>query len=281
MPADTPHDDVHDGDGLLAIGAFSRASGLSVKTLRAYHEGAILVPDRVDPRTGYRAYGPAQLADAAVIVRLRALDVPLDQVRRVLQGRDPALTRQVLEAHRAVMQARLETTVRIVEELQSGVAPLTHTPVHVRDEAALHSLCASTTVPDDELWPWLEHAFAGLDAAARASGAGVVGPRIALYLPEIAEDGIEHVEAVLPLSSPPTATLPPGVALGEIPAARTAVLVHAGSYDEIGDTYRALGAWVGRHADPSGERIRERYVVGPSDGVAPAAYRTEICWPIR
>jgi DNA-binding transcriptional MerR regulator len=41
-------------DGLLPIGLFSRASLLSVKALRAYHEAGILVPARVDPATGYR-----------------------------------------------------------------------------------------------------------------------------------------------------------------------------------------------------------------------------------
>ena len=71
-------------DGLLSIGAFSRASFLSVKMLRAYHEAGILVPARVDPQTGYRSYHSTQLTDAAVIVRLRALDLPLPRVREVV-----------------------------------------------------------------------------------------------------------------------------------------------------------------------------------------------------
>jgi len=73
-------------DGLLPIGMFSRASSLSIKALRAYHEHGILVPAVVDAQTGYRSYAADQLADAAIIVRLRALDVPLDQVREVLVG---------------------------------------------------------------------------------------------------------------------------------------------------------------------------------------------------
>ena len=88
----------------------------------------------MDPRTGYHAYTVDQLADAAVVVRLRALDLPLAQVREVLHGRDPELTRRILAGHQVQMQARLDDTERIVAELQSGVAPVTHTPVHVRDE---------------------------------------------------------------------------------------------------------------------------------------------------
>ena len=51
------------GDALLRIGDFSRASSLSVKALRAYHETGLLVPADVDPRTGYRSYSVAQLND--------------------------------------------------------------------------------------------------------------------------------------------------------------------------------------------------------------------------
>ena len=69
--------------------------------------------------------------------------------------------------------------------------------------------------------------------------------------------------------------------MGEVPAARVAVLVHAGDYDSIGDTYRTLGAWVARNASHAGERVREWYVVGPADVASPEAYRTELAWPIH
>ena len=38
------------------IGEFSKLSGLTVKTLRFYHEEGLLVPAFVDPDTGYRYY---------------------------------------------------------------------------------------------------------------------------------------------------------------------------------------------------------------------------------
>jgi DNA-binding transcriptional MerR regulator len=49
-------------DQLLRIGGFARASWLSVKALRAYHEIGLLVPADVDPRTGYRLYSGGQLS---------------------------------------------------------------------------------------------------------------------------------------------------------------------------------------------------------------------------
>jgi DNA-binding transcriptional MerR regulator len=266
--------------GLLPIGMFSRASSLSIKTLRAYHEGGILVPARVDPATGYRNYTADQLADAAIITRLRALDLPLEKVRQVLDARDPELTKRILAEHHVSMQERLAITARIVEELQSGAAPVTHTPVHVREEPAMDTVRMVADVPSEDFAAWIVQAFDRLFRFAKQEDLALGGVPGALYLPELTDD-IEHVEVFLPIVAP--VAIPSSVrdiSLGEVPAARVAVLVHAGAYDTMGDTYRALGAWVARNATHAGERVREWYVVGPGDTADPAAYRTEIAWPV-
>ena len=51
----------------LTIGDFSRATHLSVKMLRHYHDIGLLEPAVVDPDTGYRRYGTRQIATAQVI----------------------------------------------------------------------------------------------------------------------------------------------------------------------------------------------------------------------
>ena len=60
----------------MSIGDFSRATHLTVKTLRHYHEVGLLTPVAVDPQTGYRRYGTEQLATAQVVRRLRDLGLP-------------------------------------------------------------------------------------------------------------------------------------------------------------------------------------------------------------
>ena len=268
--------------GLLPIGAFSRASSLSIKMLRAYHEAGILVPAQVDRFTGYRSYTVDQLADAAIIRRLRALDLPLDRVRDVLHARDPELTRRILASHQQAMQARLEETERIVAELQSGLAPVTHTPVHVRHEDACHTVRIAALVTEEQFPTWLSWAGERLAAFLGAAEIEPSGPAGALYAPEKLDDGQENLELFVPVAEPPyIPNAERDLSIGEVPAATVALLVHAGDYDSMGDTYRTLGAWIGRHAEPSGERIREWYVVGPADTPNPAQYRTEIAWPIK
>jgi effector-binding domain-containing protein len=59
-----------------------------------------------------------------------------------------------------------------------------------------------------------------------------------------------------------------------------AVLVHAGFYDTIADSYRRLGAWVAQNADPVDSPVREVYVVSYAETDDTTRFRTEIQWPI-
>jgi DNA-binding transcriptional MerR regulator len=265
----------------LRIGPFSRASSLSIKALRAYHEQGLLVPAAVDPETGYRNYAASQLLDAAVLRRLRDLDVPLRQVREVLEARDPSVTERILAEHARRMQARLDQTVRIIEELQRGVdAPALHTPVHVRVEPARHVLMRDGQgIEGVSFGAFLDESFALLTAVASRVGADTVDVPGAVFRAEIADDAGEDMVAFVVLAEP--VAIPPHAParLGELPATRVAVATHFGSYDAMAETYRQLGRWVAEHERPRSLDIRERYVVRPP--ADEASLCSEIHWPVE
>ena len=75
----------------LAIGDFSRATHLNIKTLRHYHRIGLLEPAEVDPFTGHRHYTTDQIPTAQVIRRFRALDMPLEEIHAVITTADPGL----------------------------------------------------------------------------------------------------------------------------------------------------------------------------------------------
>ena len=260
--------------GLLLIGPFSRASYLSVKTLRAYHEAGLLVPAVVDPRTGYRSYSIAQLTDAAVIRRLRLLDVPLDAIAQILQARDPDTTTKVLREHAAALEERLAATQHAIGELYAALdIPASHTPVHVRHEPARTTLTLAATIREAE--PFLRRAADVLTETVRTSGAVATGSFGGLFPAQVEEDGEEDVIAFVTVVDAPRldeAALAEGVRVGELPATDVAVVVHTGSFEAMVDTYRNLGAWVATNAQPSDLAVREYYL----DEV-----NTEICWPIH
>ncbi|MDQ3758278.1 MAG: MerR family transcriptional regulator [Actinomycetota bacterium] len=268
---------------LLRIGPFSRAASLSVKALRAYHEAGLLVPAEVDPQTGYRSYSVAQLTDAAVIRRLRDLDVPLQAVRQVLDARDPEVTKKVLAEHGSVLEARLATTQQAIDELYVALdAPALHTPVHIRHEQPCTVLAHTSVVTEAEWSAFLDRAHRLLVDAATMSGTVVDGPFGGCY-PTLVDDDAQEVTAYLPVTSPPLlpdAARSAGVRVDEVPGADVAVLAHRGDYDTLADTYRTLGAWVAAHADPADLPVRELYLVSPADTEDPAALRTEVRWPV-
>jgi DNA-binding transcriptional MerR regulator len=100
---------------LLPIGRFARLSGLTVKALRHYDTLGLLTPARVDPVTRHRWYAADQLGRARRIRRLRALDLPLAEVRAVLAAPDGGLAR--LTAYRRDVEARLVHDQRILHGL--------------------------------------------------------------------------------------------------------------------------------------------------------------------
>ncbi len=65
-----------------------------------------------------------------------------------------------------------------------------------------------------------------------------------------------------------------------LPAAELAVTAHVGDHDTADVTYGQLGTWVVGNAMAVAGPVREVYLVGPADSPDPAAWRTEIGWPV-
>lgn len=68
----------------MLISDFARLGQVSVRRLRHYDASGLLLPDHVDPSSGYRSYSPEQLHVLNRLVALKDLGFTLDQVRRIL-----------------------------------------------------------------------------------------------------------------------------------------------------------------------------------------------------
>ena len=115
-----------DGE-LLGIGPFAMLGGLSIPALRHYDEVGLLEPARVDPDTGYRSYRADQVRAARLIRALRALDLPLGEIKGVLAGGDEDRVRAVLRRHRK----RLSERAQVLSEQIAALDELIEKGVHV------------------------------------------------------------------------------------------------------------------------------------------------------
>ena len=64
----------------LKIGEFSQLMQVTVKTLRHYEQKGLLLPDEVDPWTGYRYYAVDQMQKLNSIRALQRLGFSLDEI---------------------------------------------------------------------------------------------------------------------------------------------------------------------------------------------------------
>lgn len=269
-------------EDLLTIGAFSRATLLSPKALRGYHESGMLVPAAVDGRTGYRGYSRLQLGDAGVIRELRGLDVPLPEIARALAARDPAETRAVLAHHRDRMRdqsARTEAILDSVDSLLTDPSALTRHSVVERDEPALPVLARSGTCPEADFAAFIGDAYPRLIGLLAEQDVAPTGPLGALFPPEFTDDPTD-VTVYLPLPAGVRVRGGDGSDATVLPPTRLAVVTFVGPYTAMSEGYRSLGAWLAEaHVDFAGP-VRENYLIGPGDGLPESAYRTEIGWPV-
>ena len=86
---------------MYTIGEFSRATALTIKTLRFYHEQGLLDPTHVDSETGYRYYDVSKIETARIITYLRSLDLTLEEIgeiaRRGLSDIERQMRQQVID----------------------------------------------------------------------------------------------------------------------------------------------------------------------------------------
>ncbi|GAA3268742.1 MerR family transcriptional regulator [Dactylosporangium vinaceum] len=260
---------------MLTIVEFSRLTHLSVRTLRRYHKGELLEPAVVDKSTGYRYYAVEQIPTAQVISRLRELDVPLSDVQAILRTADPSGRAALVADHLQRLEAQLDRTRSAVTALRRLLRPdPTPLEVKLRAEPARTVAAVTAEVGHDDVGAWFAGAMAELEAAV---GDAATGPPGGHYENSLFEQGRGQVLVYLPTAAPPRTGRVHPVTL---PAAELAVTTHVGEHDDADVTYGELGTWVVANAMSVAGPVREVYRVGPRDTGDPAAWRTEIGWPV-
>lgn len=267
---------------LLPIGRFSKICRLTVKALRHYDEQGLLRPALVDPESGYRYYDVAQAAEAEQIRLLRELEMPLDEIKALIDERDRATVRARLDQHRARIEERLAGYQRILAFLQrlmdqeEGVMSY---DVKIKEVEAQPVLAIRTRTTLAELPSLMGQRLGALFGYLGPMGVRPVGPPFSIYHdPEFKEDDLDW-EVGLPVERKVTGDA--SMIGRELPGGKVAFTMHAGPYDEIGPAYQALMTWVRERGHETLGPPREIYLVGPGEGRDPTEYRTEIVWNIR
>jgi DNA-binding transcriptional MerR regulator len=267
----------------LSIGDFSKMTYLSVKALRHYHDVGVLEPVEIDPSSGYRFYAPSQVATAQTIRRLRDLDMPLEEVRALVQTDDPTARDAALIAHLQRMEAQLEQTQQTVASLRRLLEQPEVARVVVRRKIpSTPALAVREIVPAADGVAWWMAALTVLHGVVNSGVATRAGVDGAMFSTEFFTEELGEVTVFIPVESLPAddVYLPDRVIALEIPTIDAATTVHDGPFSDLDRTYGALGTWVLEQAAGAPGPIREYYLPtgDPEDLIA---HTTEVCWPVE
>ena len=264
---------------LLSIGEFSRASYLTIKTLRHYHDVGLLEPSQVDDFSGYRYYRADQIATAQTIRRLRELEMPVQQVKSVLHAADAGERNALITAHLERMEQQLERTKAAVASLRALLQePEGAIAVEFRAVPPTPALSISAVVSLGALVSWWTAAFDELNDTLAENGLRPAGNSGALYAQEVFEQAQGEVVVFVPVTERVEAA---GRARPlTVPGAELAVTIHHGAHDDFDRSYGALGRYVAEHDVRVEEPVREYYVVGPRHTEDAKQWQTEIAWPV-
>jgi GyrI-like small molecule binding domain len=210
---------------------------------------------------------------------LRDLQMPLAQVRSVVEAPDVASRDRELRAHLDQMERSLVQTQEVVASLRSMLTlPVGLLSVEYRFIPAFRAYGVTDHVTREDIGPWCDDVFTRLGTAAAALE--ITATPGATYSDAFFADDAGEVVAFLPVA--PDAVSVDGLELVDLPAGFFALGVHAGPFTDFDRTYGALGSHVAEYCEVAPGPIRELYLVGPGDdGADPTDYRTEICWPIQ
>jgi len=264
---------------VYSIGEFSRITGLSIKTLRFYHDKGLLVPSYVERGSGYRYYDAGNSEKALVIVQLRTFGFSLQQIREILdQHDDEAGILDYLERQHRVMLGRVaefgETARRleaIIHKEREARRLMQESTFEVEEKHVNKMQIAGIRMTGR-----YSDCGAGFGKVCRAFGRWTCGKPFLLHYSQEYRETDADFEACVPIRKAHKQV--EGVSVRELPGGRCVSLLHKGPYEDLGRSYEKVFAYLQgkdlRTIVPS----REIYIKGPGMIFRgnPKKYLTEI-----
>lgn len=231
--------------GLMTIGAFSRATRLSLKALRLYDSLGLVTPAKVDEATGYRYYGPEQVEAAKLVFHLRQVDMPLVTIAKVLSAGEGEAVRVVQDYRRSVeaeVSMRRMLIERVIAQLREEVRMTYEVKVRDVPEQRLLTLEERTLV--DALDTVIERNAKALYQHVESLGVKA-GPMTVIFHGHVSMDSDGPVEVCVPVHGP---VEPFGSARVRLEPARQEAFVRvprkAFDFPDILQAYDSVDAWL-------------------------------------
>ncbi|MCY7192225.1 MerR family transcriptional regulator [Streptococcus gallolyticus] len=137
-------------ENIFSIGEVSKMFHVSVSSLRHYEALGLLTPEYISSDSGYRYYGPEQFEVLNTIRYLRALDMPLSEIKDFLQNKDINVIEEKLQQQKNVVLEKQQELKRIEQKIEHRLNWLSDAKTVPVDTISLVHLPESRIVWVDE-----------------------------------------------------------------------------------------------------------------------------------
>ncbi|HEV3116554.1 MAG TPA: MerR family transcriptional regulator [Gemmataceae bacterium] len=248
---------------MFSIGEFSKITGLTVKTLRFYHDKRLLVPSYVDPQTGYRNYEARQIDRARIITQLRTFEFSVEQIGEMLASyEDEAGLLGFLERQKTVLEEKMRQYRGIVGSLDQIIRTerearmaLQHATFDVEEKTLDTLLIAGVRMKGH-----YSDCGQGFRKIGKALGRYIAGKAFLLHYDAEYKEGDADFEACMPLRKAKDVE---AISVRELPGGRGVTLLHKGPYEQLGRSYAKILGYIRDKGYEVVMPTREVYVKGP------------------
>jgi len=269
---------------MLRIGEFSKLGQVSIKTLRYYDSIGLLVPDSVDPESGYRYYSGGKLAELAHIHRLKCAGFSLEHIRCILHERpDKSELKELLVQQLSFVNKEIAR----VEAVQKQVHFLLHrlSEKETMPTVEIKSLPEVIVASKRMILPSYDSLYKEAPLMGEAMKKHQAVCRKPAYCFNIYHDqeykthdiDIEICEAVEQARQNAD-----GIVYKQIaPVATAACILHKGPYELLSESYSILFEWMESGGYKPVDNCRESYIDGIWNTQDPEQWLTEIQIPVE
>lgn len=273
---------------MFKIGEFSNLSGLSINTLHHYNEIGILKPEKVDDFTGYRYYSAMQLANVNKILALKDSGFSLSEIASILQS-TPSIDSiiSMLEDKAEILEQALENELKRLNRLRTNIFLIKNGGVPIMNEitvkrveavliASIRNIINKCDFEEcDKMWTSI-NSFIDKSETKRTIPCMILFHNSTWNYETSESWDIEVAEPVTKRVDDNKI-----FKVYELPAVdKMACVVHQGSFNTIGETYKAIYNWIEKNNYKIDGPVREIYHKGEWETNNPEEYVTEIQFPL-
>ena len=267
---------------MLKIGEFSKLSRVSIRMLRHYDDIGLLKPAEIDEVTGYRYYHEEQLFTIGRITSLKDMGFALADIIKILACYDDK------EKMDAFLSERQKELSKLSKETDYKLMLLETARKRLRKEQNMSFDVTVKTIPEryaatvQMLVPHYEDEGM-LWSTMMSECRNLVPADPCLAAAEFLDDEYreENVEIITWMTVNGSYTDTEHVKFKTLPAVKVASCIIKGSYDQMGEAYATVAAWIKANGYKMNGHMFNIYHVSPAQTQNPDEYVTEACFPVE